>query len=530
MCAEVDPQALGPGAVTDARGRYTIEGIAPGRHRLLFSAATCAAGGGPAGGSAANYAPQWWRKSATSTRATLVRVRAGAHLTGKDAVLRTGAAISGVVRFKTPSGQPLRGVCVYATGAGGMAGVFGATRSGRHGAFRLHGLGTGVFRLDLDPACSHPNPGKLPAQLTVRVTDGRTVTVTAVIQPAAQIRGVVTGSDGKPVAGICVVTDRTSPVTTRADGSYRVTGLAAGRYQVGFIGGCGNQGSYAPQVYPGAADLAGGGQVRVTAGQVRRGISAVLRPGGTIAGTLANATGQAIGDICVDPVQLGGPYIVTTLLERMLYAFDSESGFRESTGSYAIQNVWPGRYDVMFFPCGRANYAARWFRTVAGAPVGVWAGAGAVTSGVSAVMGPGGSIRGTVTQGGVNEDNNACVLASPRAGSPAFRGLGTTEVFPAKGGYSIPGLAAGQYVVEVFPCDRGKFGSQWFPDATGPATAKPVRVIARKGDLGRRHRRGERRVDQQRPHHLRRHRPPARPCMRAGSGQRPGGTGELPTS
>ena len=271
---------------------------------------------------------------------------------------------------------------------------------------------------------------------------------------------------------------------TGADGSYLITGLTPGRYHVGFVGGCGNAGSYAPQVYPGTADLLGGLRVQVRGGQVRRGINAVMRPGGTIAGTLTDGARKPLGDICVDPVELGGPYVLTILLLRMLVAFDSESGISKSAGSYRIANVWPGRYDVEFFPCGQENYSARWFRTRAGAPVSVWVGAGAVTAGVSAVMRPGGIISGTVTQNGRNQDQNACVQANPAGGSPAFRGLGSTEAFPSKGSYSIAGLAVGRYAVSVFPCDNGKFGSQWYPDATGPAAAAKVSVAAGKTTAG----------------------------------------------
>lgn len=330
-----------------------------------------------------------------------------------------------------------------------------------------HGLGTGRLSLRFDPACSGLTRGGPPAP---KATRGKT----------GEIRGVVTGPGHTPIAGICVLTDDSDSVVTGADGSYLITRLTPGRYHVGFVAGCGNAGSYAPQVYPGTADLLGGLRVLVRAGQVRRGVDAVMRPGGTIAGTLTDGAGQPLGDICVAPAELGGPYVVTMLLERMLFAFDSESGISESAGRYRIANVWPGRYDVEFFSCGKGNYAPRWFRTRAGAPVSVWVGAGAVTSGVSAVMRPGGTIGGTVTQDGSNQDKNACVLADPVGGSPAFRGLGTTEVFPSKGSYSITGLAAGRYAVETFPCDSGKFGNQWYPDATGPATAAEVSVVTGK--------------------------------------------------
>ncbi|HEX7994676.1 MAG TPA: carboxypeptidase-like regulatory domain-containing protein, partial [Streptosporangiaceae bacterium] len=196
ICVEIEPQATGPGAITDSRGRYTIRGIAPGQHRLLFSTTNC-----QDGVVEANYAPQWWRNSRTSTHANMIRVRAGAHLTGKNAVLGVGATVNGVVRFKSRSGHPIARACVFATGIGAMRGVFTFTSSRRHGRFRLRGLGTGQFRFDVDPACSRPNPGKLSMHETVHLTAGKTTAVTAVIPPAAQIHGVVTGPDHKPIGG-----------------------------------------------------------------------------------------------------------------------------------------------------------------------------------------------------------------------------------------------------------------------------------------------------------------------------------------
>jgi hypothetical protein len=72
-------------------------------------------------------------------------------------------------------------------------------------------------------------------------------------------------------------------------------------------------------------------------------------------------------------------------------------------------------------------------------------------------MRPGGSISGVVTQDGRNVDAGACVLATPRSGSPSFMGLGLTEVFPRADRFSIPRLPSGKYAMNVFACDRGRF-------------------------------------------------------------------------
>jgi hypothetical protein len=374
------------------------------------------------------------------------------------------------------SGRRLHGVCVWLTGLGAAHKVTGFTRTGRLGKFRFSSLRGGRYEVQIGPDCGVRGDFVYSTR-TVTVRVGRTVAVTLFLLRAARLSGVVTGPHHQALAGVCVAIDNAVPTQTSASGSYTFTGLAPGRYHVGFIGGCGNSGSYAPQAYPGSANLIGGTAVRVKAGQSVTGINAVMRPGGTLTGTLADSSGHPLSDVCVDPVQLGGPYILTEMVARLLDAFDSQSGAVETGGSYEIDNMWPGRYDVMFFACGTENLASRWFRTYGGQPVSVWVGSGTVTSGVSAVMRPSGSISGVITEHGVNEDNNACVAAFPRGGTAAFRALGSTEMFPRQGRYRITGLAAGRYAVEVFKCNNGTFGTQWYPDATGPASARPVPVV-----------------------------------------------------
>ncbi len=427
--------------------------------------------------------PLGWRLALRSSLAPPFQTRSRKARTQWTFAPNARGAIDGTVRLKNRSGRRLPGVCVWLTGLGAAHKVTGHTHTGRRGTFRFSGLPGGRYQVQIGPGCG-ARGDYIYSRRTVTVRVGRTLTVTLFLLPAARLSGVVTGPDHQALAGICVAIGNAPPTMTDASGSYTFTGLAPGRYHVGFIGGCGNSGSYAPQAYPGSADLVGGAAVRVQVGQSVTGIDAVMQPGGTLTGTLTDSSGHPLSDVCVDPVQLSGPFVSTNMVARLLAAFDSQSGAVETSGSYEIGNMWPGRYDVMFFACGTENLASRWFRTSDGEPVSVWVGSGTVTTGVSAVMGPSGSISGAVTEHGVNEDKNACVVAYPRGGTAAFRALGGTEMFPRKGRYRITGLPAGRYVIRVFKCNRGKFGTQWYPDATGPATARPVPVVTGRVTTG----------------------------------------------
>jgi hypothetical protein len=59
------------------------------------------------------YLPLWYRNKQSFAKANPVRVHVGHSVTGIDARLKTGGAISGTVRSQ--NGKPLRGICVDAT-------------------------------------------------------------------------------------------------------------------------------------------------------------------------------------------------------------------------------------------------------------------------------------------------------------------------------------------------------------------------------------------------------------------------------
>jgi hypothetical protein len=118
----------------------------------------------------------------------------------------------------------------------------------------------------------------------VTVTAGTTTPdINAAMLTGGTITGTVTAaSGGAAVSGICVVASPTGGGTgsgnavTAADGTYQITGLATGTYDVEFSSSCGNTGSYVAQWYNGQSSLASANPVTVTAGTSTPDISAAL--------------------------------------------------------------------------------------------------------------------------------------------------------------------------------------------------------------------------------------------------------------
>ncbi len=137
------------GSIT-AAGQYSLTYLIPGRYQVIFLTGC---------GNNSNYAPQWWRHALTVTKATAVRVTAGATVTGINAALVRGAAISGVVRFRGKAGPPLAGICVTATGLGGMLGIQSQVSSLSTGRYRLTSLGTGKYRVQFAPGLAARTTG-----------------------------------------------------------------------------------------------------------------------------------------------------------------------------------------------------------------------------------------------------------------------------------------------------------------------------------------------------------------------------------
>jgi hypothetical protein len=272
--------AAPPGSQALARLALAATSSSAGRPKVVVPALSLATAAVPPRGSAGGSyrrPPLGWRLALPSSQAVPFQIGGRQVRTQWSSAPGARGAIDGTVRLMNRSGRRLHGVCVWLTGLGAAHKVTGFTHTGRLGKFRFSRLPGGRYQVQIGPGCG-VRGDFVYSQRTVTVRVGRTVAVTLFLLRAARLSGVVTGPHHQALAGVCVAIDNAVPTQTSASGSYTFTGLAPGRYHVGFIGGCGNSGSYAPQAYPGSANLIGGTAVRVKAGQSVTGINAVMRP------------------------------------------------------------------------------------------------------------------------------------------------------------------------------------------------------------------------------------------------------------
>lgn len=451
-------------AQSGRRGGYAVHAVFPGKYLVQFTLGC---------GNRGNYAPQWWRNSATQSRATPIRITNGLVVRHVDAALPPGAAVSGVVRAGDSAGKRLRGICVFAQS---RTGPFASAITAKNGTYKLVGMTTGNYRVSFT-RCG--NPGNyLPLTRSVRVRTGQNIArFDAFLQPGAIVSGTVTGTHGMPVGGICVQVQGPQYAfagsTTRANGTYSINALPSGSYTVQFSGGCGNAGSYAPQVYKGQTNSAAADPVPLIAGQTTAGIDAAMQPGGTITGVVTDNTAHKLSGVCVDlasPAQMqAGPFFFGYLTFT-------------NRGIFKAQNLEPGLYAVNF-GCGFGyrNLANQWFMAQPAAATAdlVSAAPGAITSGINATLRPGGTVTGVITNHAGKPLSAICVLAIPAGSqypiSTFLFGLDIRQTDP-KGVYRIGDLAPGSYDLQFHDCGRARYGSQWYGDKATEQSATTVSV------------------------------------------------------
>lgn len=480
ICAFAYPPGnyfAGAGVITSRRGNYSFAGILTAGKYLVQFMSEC--------GNSGNYAPQWWKDSATQANAKVLKLKAGEKATHIDASLGPGGALSGTVRA-AGTGTPLGGVCVRVTSTDPQEIYQFQVTTKPDGTYSLTSMATGRYRLQFQPDCGNTgNYLGASRRHAVLVTAGkRTTGVNADLPPGAAISGVVTGPGATPLSGICVFMDGNAPsATTGPDGSYSIQRLGAGGgYQIGFAGGCGETGSYAPQFYPGHANPAAAGSLSLSSGEVRTGVDASLEPGGTVTGSVTNATGARLSGICVAVL---APAATEPNDQNLFVPFKlmavPDLGVQAQTrnGSYEARNLAPGQYYVTFSPCNGTRYAPQWFAGQSAFANGslISVGAGSTTTGVDAVLPRSGSITGVVASAAGHRLNGICVSAVNLAGQDPINYA--PEVLSHRGAYRITGLAPGRYSVLFGACGGSShYAAQWFPAAASEASARPVTVRA----------------------------------------------------
>ena len=336
--------------ISGRRGTYKITELTPGRYQVEFS--SCGGDFAFFGLSGLNYANQWYKGHSSQAAADPVVVQPATTTTNINAALTKGASVTGQVVYK-PTQRPISFVCVLAYTPDLSTISEGLTD--RRGHYLVDGLSTGSYILEFDP-CSgesalagHVRAGRLhlvAGQAMHNINEQMTL--------GGSVSGVTSahlpGGQTKPEPGTCIEALPLSSTGSAAlsfaldGGSYQVTNLAAGQYEI--LAGDPFCSSNAPAL---SATLSA--PVHVTPGKTTAGTNVTLRVTGAISGVVRATSGNPVSGICVEAVpQQGGIGIPA--------AITGAAG-----GGYRIADLQPGLYKVKFTDgCGANGFATRWYK------------------------------------------------------------------------------------------------------------------------------------------------------------------------
>jgi hypothetical protein len=463
-----------------ANGQFRLAGLRPGWYTLEFR--DCVRPG--------RYRPQWSGAAPVASLSRPVQVRPG-KVTA-IAPVRLRPASQAAMFARPPAAQLARAAGEAAARPGGIAGrltgphgqavtrtcaeIFGAGFSigvpvARTGSYTTgRSLPPGRYKVQFAALDCGANPGNWAPRWyknkttqktanVVRVAAGKvTRNISGRLRHGSVITGAVTSRAGRKLTGRCVILvspkDAGLAFASYRHGQYSIRGIPAGRYRVLFAPGCGGQSRYLDQWWRDTGSFRHATVIRVRAHATIRGISARLRTGGMITGTvrLGSAAGRGLRGICVDAQNQAGLFEVAT----------------RQGGRYRVEGLPAGRYSVSFYPgCGNdGNYLESDY------PGRVPVTAGKTATGVDGVLRPGGLIAGKVTAPDGQPIVNMAVLAFDQNGD-----FGFACTSPA-GTYRLRQLPTGRYTIEFAnECGaKGSWAPQFYPDKTDPDAAVPVRV------------------------------------------------------
>jgi hypothetical protein len=465
-------------ATTAADGTYSITGLSTGSYDVEFSTGC---------GSTGNYLTQWYNNEPSSTSANAVPVIAGTTSPTIDASLVTGGTMAGTVTAKA-GGADLGGICVSVYTSDNSFTLVGSTTTAGDGTYSISDLSSGNYDVEFSGGCGYPgnvgqqwydNQISQSSASAVTVTTGSTTSVNAALAIGGTITGTVTAAiGGAAQGGMCVgayaAGDFLLPVAsavTASDGTYALTNLATGSYDVEFTSGCGGSANFGQQWYNGKSSESASTAIPVTTGVTTTSINAALTVGGTISGTVTVASGVSdFSGICVDAFAPGD------------FLSPSGSTTTAADGSYSLPNLAPGNYDVEFSAgCGISeNVGQQWYNTKSSqsSANAVNVTAGASTSAINGTLSLGGTITGTVTAAAGGADVSGVCVVAFAPGDVQLSPASTTTA--SDGSYALTNLAPGTYQVEFTSgCGASvSYSTQWYSASPTAASAVPVVVTA----------------------------------------------------
>lgn len=433
---------------TDAGGTYSIDRLPAGTYYLRAS---------PASGS--NYVAQLYSgiicpSACLPTTGTPVVVGSGATTSGINFPLTIGGTLTGTVR-RADTMAALANISVSIYSQTGPA-LFTTLTNGS-GVFSTSGLPPGTYyaRTIVTGAQNYVDGlyNGLPCFPSCTVTTGSPISVTAgattgsidfALAPGGAISGRVTNAVTLTnVAAITVAvyyadgTFRTS-VSTPADGTYTLSGLATGTYYVKTLGSTFINELYDNIVCPNCSPTSGT-PIAVTAGATTSNIDFAVNPGGTITGTVTDASNGA---------PLSGIPVWVLSSPPGTYSGSANTNI---SGQFFVSGLPAGNYVAFTSVSTNQNYLNEAYNNIpcpgvcsseTGTVIAVTA--GNATSNVNFALTPGATVSGTVTSSSGTPLSNVTVTVYSSAG--ASLNSATTN---ASGAYSVSRLPAGSLLVRT---------------------------------------------------------------------------------
>ncbi len=465
ICVALDTSQFGNIglAITNRNGAYSINQLPVGTYQVQFSGGC---------GNTGSYAPQGWQNTNVLEPQNIDVTAAGEQDSDISAALQPGPVIAGTVTDS--SGHKLTGICVYAATPGGV--LFGAGQTD-HGRYKMLNLGPGSYEVIFEPGCGNnadlaetvfKTSVTATTPATVSVSSGTLSGINAVMQGAGGISGVIRAKNKSPVFLSCIVLTGVSGSAKGLSGeiptfggSYEVTGVPVGGYQVTFDPSCFGS-VLAAQWYKDKPSPAGATTVVVRASHIARHINSLLIPGGTIDGTITSGS-KPVHNMCVDAQNVTQP-------------LDFGVAVTKPNGTYYIHGLNSGLYELYVSPCGKGSN----FLAAELLPQEVQVTAPQRAKAGSASVPAAGYIKGTVLAGSPATGNGAagaCVEAFATNGS-AYNSANTG----LDGTFRIPSLPAGKYLVYVADpaCSVSEpdLAPQWYLGQPTPSGATAVSVTS----------------------------------------------------
>lgn len=431
-------------SVTGKDGRFLLDGVPSGDHRIVFSDPD------------QELLSQWFDGQDNIEKATPVKVLAPGTVTGIKAVLRKAGGISGWVTDHEGNGIP--GVMVLAKSTDQEA-LGSMAETGPTGEYTITGLATGRYTVNFEPygkpylARHFPDRENPEDALPIEVkAPNLTYGINQVLPSGAALSGTVRNTGGEPISDCFIwVYPATGEESRMAgsgfcdpEGSYTIT-LPPGEYLAEFVG----RGAYLGRWSGGHAERSDAEPVVVTSdGAVR--LDAVLPLGGSASGTVRNRLGKGVAGIKVRATDLAT-------------GKRSRSGESREDGSYTIQGLETGQYTLV-----ATGSKVGYVRGKYPQPVSVRA--PNTTEAIDFVMTLGGSLQGVVRDGnGVPLPGVKVEVHDPEIWSE----IASTRTDDT-GSYLLGGIPAGSYCIRFA---EDEYMVQWYGDKFRREEAEKISIV-----------------------------------------------------